>query len=242
MTILKVVYGDTNLEVPANTNIEELKRAMAQNFPELKNADITTTGNVITFTAKAGTKGVGEMETLTVLYGDTRLEVPGNTDLEQLKKAMAENFPELKNASVSQSGNTIEFTAKAGTKGADNMESLKVVYGDTQLEVPAGTSIEQLKKAMAENFPELKNADVSTVGNTVTFSAKAGTKGSDDSLTVVYGDTRLEVPSSTGIEALKKAMAENFPELKNAEVSQVGSTVTFSAKAGTKGIKLYLVK
>lgn len=54
---------------------------------------------------------------LTVVYGDTQLTVPGNTDLEALKVAMAENFPELKNAVVTREGNEIRFTAKAGTKG-----------------------------------------------------------------------------------------------------------------------------
>ncbi|MEX3713492.1 hypothetical protein ABFV99_13905 [Cytobacillus horneckiae] len=235
MTILKVVYGDTNLEVPANTDINALKAAMAENFPELKNANVTTEGNVITFSAKAGTKGANNMENLQVVYGDTRLEVPVGTDLNALKAAMAENFPELKNSNVSQEGNIITFSAKAGTKGAGDMENLKVVYGDTQLEVPVGTDIAALKAAMAENFPELKNANVEQVGNTVTFSAKAGTKGVGDVLKVVYGDTNLEVPVGTDIASLKGAMAENFPELKNANVVQEGNTITFSAKAGTKG-------
>lgn len=57
------------------------------------------------------------MTNLTVVYGDTTLEVPANTDLGALKTAMAENFPELKNADVAQKGNTITFRAKAGTKG-----------------------------------------------------------------------------------------------------------------------------
>lgn len=57
------------------------------------------------------------------------------------------------------------------------MENLQVIYGDTTLEVPADTNLEALKTAMAENFPELKNADVKVEGTTVTFRAKAGTKG-----------------------------------------------------------------
>lgn len=56
---------------------------------------------------------------LTVIYGDTILEVPTNTEIEALKVAMAENFPELKNATVTREGNTITFLAKAGTKGAN---------------------------------------------------------------------------------------------------------------------------
>jgi hypothetical protein len=234
MTILNVVYGDTKLEVPANTDIDALKAAMAENFPELKNADVITEGSTIKFSAKAGTKGAGNMEILNVTYGDTKLEVPAGTDLNALKAAMAENFPELKNADVAVNGNNVTFSAKAGTKGAGEMSVLNVVYGDTKLEVPAGTDLGALKAAMAENFPELKSADVVQDGNTVTFSAKAGTKGSG-TLNVVYGDTKLEVPAGTDLTALKAAMAENFPELKSADVNVVGDTVTVSAKAGTKG-------
>lgn len=234
MSNLKVVYGDTNIEVPANTDLGALKAAMAENFPELKSATVVTEGNTITFSAKAGTKGAGNMENLKVVYGDTQIEVPAGTDLTALKAAMAENFPELKSASVAQEGNTITFSAKAGTKGAGEMENLTVVYGDTKIEVPSNTDLAALKVAMAENFPELKSASVTQEGSTITFSAKAGTKGSD-TLSVVYGDTKIEVPASTDLTALKVAMAENFPELKSATVTQEGNTVTFSAKAGTKG-------
>lgn len=232
---LTVVYGDTTLEVPANTDINALKVAMAENFPELKSADVSVNGSEVKFTAKAGTKGATNMENLTVIYGDTTLEVPAGTDLTALKAAMAENFPELKNADVVTNGNEVRFSAKAGTKGADNVETLTVIYGDTTLEVPGNTDLTALKAAMAENFPELKNADVTTNGNEVRFSAKAGTKGAGDNLTVIYGDTTLEVPAGTDITALKAAMAENFPELKNADVVTSGNEIRFSAKAGTKG-------
>lgn len=54
-------------------------------------------------------------------------------------------------------------------------------------------------------------------------------------LTVVYGDTTIQVPEGTNLDALKVAMTENFPELKDATVKQEGETVTFTTKAGTKG-------
>ncbi|MET1032484.1 hypothetical protein [Domibacillus tundrae] len=61
--------------------------------------------------------GVNGMENLVVVYGDIKLEVPANIDLNALKVAMAENFPELKSAEVTQEGNTVKFAPKAGTKG-----------------------------------------------------------------------------------------------------------------------------
>lgn len=176
------------------------------------------------------------MAFLTVKYGDTVLEVPANTDLNALKVAMADNFPELKSATVTQDENTITFTAKAGTKGAINMTNLVVKYGDTVLEVPANTDLAALKTAMADNFPELKNASVEHEGNTITFKAKAGTKGSEDVLEVIYGDTSLQVPANIDLASLKTAMADNFPELKSANVEREGNRVVFTAKAGTKGI------
>ncbi|AFQ30307.1 hypothetical protein P4493_10500 [Bacillus thuringiensis] len=171
---------------------------------------------------------------LDVIYADTKLEVPANTDMKALEAAMIENFPELKNPTITREGNTITFTAKAGTKGADNMEMLDVVYADTKLEVPANTDMKALEAAMIENFPELKNPTITREGNTVTFTAKAGTKGSD-MLDVIYADTKLEVPADTDMKALEAAMIENFPELKNPTVTREGNTITFTAKAGTKG-------
>ena len=61
--------------------------------------------------------GVNGMENLVVVYGDTKPEVPANTNLNALKAAMAENFPELKSAEVTQGGNGVKFVPKAGTKG-----------------------------------------------------------------------------------------------------------------------------
>lgn len=172
--------------------------------------------------------------TLKVVYGDTQLDVAANTPVSEIKTAMQEIFPELKNAEVVQEGNVIKFSPKAGTKGADDM--LKVVYGDTQLDVAVGTPISEIQSAMTEIFPELKNANVAQEGNTITFSPKAGTKGMAEQLKVVYGDTQLDVDAATSIDEIKSAMSEIFPELKNATVTQEGNVVRFAPKAGTKGM------
>ncbi|MBG0967464.1 hypothetical protein F3I02_00015, partial [Bacillus sp. SRB3LM] len=108
------------------------------------------------------------------IYADTKLEVPADTDMMALEAAMIENFPELKNPTITREGNTITFTAKAGTKGSDMLE---VIYADTKLDVPADTDMKALEAAMIENFPELKNPTITREGNVVTFTAKAGTKG-----------------------------------------------------------------
>ncbi|PFB64516.1 hypothetical protein CN291_17725, partial [Bacillus cereus] len=57
---------------------------------------------------------------LKVIYADSELDVPVGTDMKALEAAMIENFPELKNPTIAQDGNVITFTAKAGTKGANN--------------------------------------------------------------------------------------------------------------------------
>lgn len=230
MTILNVVYGDTKVTVPANTKIEELKVAMQENFPELEDATVVKDGDTITFTAKAGTKGAGNMEKLEVIYGDTKVEVPAGTKIDELKVAMQENFPELEDANVVVTETQVIFTAKAGTKGLD------VIYGDTKVAVPDNTKLNELRVAMEENFPELENADVVVTETEVIFTAKAGTKGLD----VIYGDTKVAVPDGTDIKSLRVAMEENFPELENASVieSESDNTVTFIAKAGTKGFKV----
>lgn len=234
MNTLQVIYGDTKINLPEGTALENIKVAMAENFPELENANVAVNGNVIEFTAKAGTKGATNMENLKVIYGDTKIDLPAGTELTSIKAAMAENFPELENANVQVNGNEIVFTAKAGTKGAGEMETVEVVYGDTKINLPASTELADIKVAMAENFPELENANVTVSEGQIVFSAKAGTKGADQ-LDVVYGDTKITLPANTGLEQIKVAMAENFPELENANVVQEGNRIIFSAKAGTKG-------
>lgn len=175
------------------------------------------------------------MSKITVIYGDTKIEVPADTQMEELKKAMAENFPELTNPDVTRlDEKTIKFTPKAGTKGAgENMAEITVIYGDSTIKVPAGTELGALKKAMAENFPELTNPEVTQIDETtIKFAPKAGTKGLD----VIYGDTKIQVPDNTPMVSLKAAMAENFPELTGATVTeQEDGSVKFTPKAGTKG-------
>lgn len=174
---------------------------------------------------------------LTVSYGDTSLQVAAGTSLADVKASMSRIFPELKNAEAVLEGSNITFKVKAGTKGADNMENLTVVYGDTSLTVPAGTSLASVKESMSRIFPELKNSEAVLEGSNVTFKVKAGTKGSEN-LTVSYGDTSLSVPAGTSLASVKESMSRIFPELKNADAVLEGNSITFKVKAGTKGAGL----
>lgn len=178
------------------------------------------------------------MSNLTVTYGDTSLQVAAGTSLADVKASMSRIFPELKNAEAVLDGQNITFRVKAGTKGADNMANLTVVYGDTSLTVPAGTSLASVKESMSRIFPELKNSEAVLEGQNVTFKVKAGTKGAGETLTVVYGDTSLSVPAGTSLASVKESMSRIFPELKNSEAVLQGSNVTFKVKAGTKGAGL----
>lgn len=113
----------------------------------------------------------------------------------------------------------------------------KVKYGDMELNITENPTLEDLKLAMIENFPELEDAEAIQDGTTVIFKPRAGTKGSSDEITKVkYGDMELNITENPTIEDLKLAMIENFPELEDAEAVQEGSTVTFKPRAGTKGI------
>lgn len=225
---LTVSYGDTSLTVPAGTSLASVKESMSRIFPELKNAEAILEGESITFKVKAGTKG---SDSLTVSYGDTSLTVPAGTSLASVKESMSRIFPELKNSEAVLEGNSITFKVKAGTKGSDN---LTVTYGDTSLEVAAGTSLADVKASMSRIFPELKNAEAILDGSSITFRVKAGTKGAD-ALTVSYGDTSLTVPAGTSLASVKESMSRIFPELKNAEAVLEGNSISFKVKAGTKG-------
>lgn len=166
---LKVVYGDTELSVAEGTSLADIKASMSQIFPELKNAEAVLDGTTVKFQVKAGTKGAG----LKVVYGDTELSVAEGTSLADIKASMSQIFPELKNAEAVLDGTTVKFQVKAGTKGS----GLKVVYGDTELNVAEGTSLADIKASMSQIFPELKNAEAVLDGQVVKFQVKAGTKG-----------------------------------------------------------------
>lgn len=63
-------------------------------------------------------------------------------------------------------------------KGANHMDNeLLVIYGDTEIRVPADTDLNTLQEAMAENFPELKRANMELDEGKVIFTPIAGTKG-----------------------------------------------------------------
>jgi phage terminase Nu1 subunit (DNA packaging protein) len=235
MSNLTVVYGETKLVVEAGTSINDVKASMSQIFPELKNSEAVIVGQEIHFKVKAGTKGAGSVENLTVVYGETRLVVEAGTSLNDVKASMAQIFPELKNAEAVLSGSEVHFKVKAGTKGA----GLTVVYGETKLVVEEGTSLDDVKASMSQIFPELRNAEATLVGSEIHFKVKAGTKGAG--LTVVYGETRLAVEEGTSLADVKASMSQIFPELKNAEASLVGQEIHFKVKAGTKGAGLTVV-
>lgn len=232
---LTVVYGETKLVVEAGTSLTDVKASMARIFPELKNSEAVLDGNVVKFKVKAGTKGAGTVENLTVVYGETKLVVEAGTSLADVKESMSRIFPELKNSEAVLSGSEIHFKVKAGTKGS----GLTVVYGETKLAVEAGTSLADVKESMSRIFPELKNSEAVLSGSEIHFKVKAGTKGSG--LTVVYGETKLAVEAGTSLADVKESMSRIFPELKNSEAVLSGSEIHFKVKAGTKGSGLTVV-
>jgi ethanolamine ammonia-lyase small subunit len=216
---IKVVYNDTNLEVPAGTSVEAIKASMSRIFPELANAQAVQNGNTVTFQVAAGTKG------LEVRYNDTSLNVPDGTSTAAIKESMTRIFPELANATATEANGVVTFSVNAGTKG------LEVRYNDTTLNVPDGTSTAAIKESMTRIFPELANATATEANGVVTFAVNAGTKG----LEVRYNDTSLNVPDGTSVDAIKASMTRIFPELASATASESNGVVTFSVNAGTKG-------
>lgn len=168
------------------------------------------------------------------VYGTNVITQPAELSIEEVKDALTEFFPELENAThtVDEEG-TVTFSIRAANKGSDRR---KYVYGANVIEQPAELSIEEVKEALSEFFPELENA-VHTVDEegTVTFSIRAANKGADRRK-YVYGTNVIEQPADLSVEEVQEALAEFFPELENAtyEMAEDG-TVTFSIRAANKG-------
>lgn len=112
---------------------------------------------------------------------------------------------------------------------------IKVVYGSNTIEVPEGTSIEDIKAGLKSIYPEIANATVSETEDGYKFEVKAGTKGSGE-ITAVYEQNRFNVSADLSDDEIKAALANIYPEIANATATREGNTLTFEVKAGTKGI------
>lgn len=112
--------------------------------------------------------------TRTYVYGRNKIERPASESIADVKAALAEIFPELANATYTESGDTVTFQVRAANKGAGTRT---YVYGRNKIERPADESVEDVKAALAEIFPELANATYSAEGDTVTFQVRAANKG-----------------------------------------------------------------
>lgn len=109
-----------------------------------------------------------------VTYNDNTLTLPEGTTVEDARNALKAIYPEIANAEAVETDDGIEFKVQAGKKGSD---SLKVVYGDNTLSLPAGTSTEDARDALKAIYPEIANASADLDGDTLTFSVQAGKKG-----------------------------------------------------------------
>lgn len=108
-----------------------------------------------------------------VQYGDTKLEIPTGSSVADAKAALSQFYPEVADAEGTIEGDTIVFKVKAGTKGAATF----VQYGDTRLEIPAGSTVADAKAALSQFYPEVADAEGTVEGDTIVFKVKAGTKG-----------------------------------------------------------------
>jgi hypothetical protein len=96
--------------------------------------------------------------------------------IEDIKKTMADYFPEVANATARVEGDNIYLEVKAGTKGSGPRT---VHYGTNKpfTIFDEKLSIEDIKKTMADYFPEVANASARVEGNNIYLEVKAGTKG-----------------------------------------------------------------
>lgn len=113
-----------------------------------------------------------------VIINGRSYDIDGNaTSIDEIKAVAAEIDPSLANADPVLQGETIVFTKRAGTKGAEAIK--KVVVSGRTLEVDEDMYDNpiEIKRALEEVYPELTNSDYVISGDTMTFVQRAGTKG-----------------------------------------------------------------
>ena len=108
-----IVYGATHLEMPEGLSLDQVTDAMQALYPELANSDVREIDNGYEFFVKAQNKG----SDITVKYGATALNFPGDLSLTQVTDAMQALYPELANSDVREIDNGYEFFVKAQNKG-----------------------------------------------------------------------------------------------------------------------------
>ena len=113
-----------------------------------------------------------------VIINGRSYDIDGNaTSLAEVKSAAVEIDPGLSNADPVVEGDTIVFTRRAGTKGADDVKYVTV--GARRYEITPGmySNPNQIKDALLEVHPEISNYDYVISEGTMSFIKRAGTKG-----------------------------------------------------------------
>ena len=111
---MKVVYKENTVNLPDGTSTEEARNILANIYPEVANATAEETSEGLRFVLNAGTKGSDE---LTVRYGDTEINLPGDTSVDDAREVLSQIHPEIANAQAQESEGTITFTVQSGKKG-----------------------------------------------------------------------------------------------------------------------------
>jgi hypothetical protein len=117
------------------------------------------------------------------------------------------------------------------------MATRRYVYQGSVIEQPVDVSIEEVKQAMSDFFPELANADYEVdADGTVRFVVRAASKGAG-MRKYIYQNNVIEQPADLPIEDVKDVLAEFFPELANADYSlNDNGDVVFTVRAASKGM------
>lgn len=109
------IYGDTQLPITEDMNLDQVKTSLAAFYPELRNAEVyTDTDGNVRFKTSGGSKGVGRI----AIYGDTELPISEGMNLDQVKASLAAFYPELRNAEVyTDTDGNVRFKTSGGSKG-----------------------------------------------------------------------------------------------------------------------------
>lgn len=111
---MKVVYKENLVNLPEGTSVEEARNILSNIYPEVANATAEETDEGLRFVLTAGTKGSDELR---VRYGDTEINLPGDTSVEDAREVLSQIHPEVANATAQEDDGVVTFTVQSGKKG-----------------------------------------------------------------------------------------------------------------------------
>lgn len=108
-------FGDEEISVDADMNIDQVRQIWSGVHPSLANAEATMLEDgSVRFDVRAGTKGAEKI----YRFGDEEISVDADMNVDQVRQIWSGVHPSLANAEATMlEDGSVRFDVRAGTKG-----------------------------------------------------------------------------------------------------------------------------